>query len=208
MTAPIVLHLMRHGEPALAGRLLGSTDCEVLPDGVRACRSAAAGLAIRQVVASNLRRSAGCAVAVATDHEVPLRLDGRWRELDFGHWDGRSPDEVDATALRGFWDDPDGAPPPGGERWSTLLQRVAQALEEVEERDRPIGSDDRGGAVDLHHRQPAAGRGDGVALAALVALCGFDRRQSWAFDLPYACVLSLRLWRGEPPAAQILALRP
>lgn len=189
MTAPIDLHLMRHGEPALAGRLLGSTDCEVLPDGVRACRSAAAGLAIRQVVASDLRRSADCATAIAADHEVPLRLDGRWRELDFGHWDGRSPEEVDAAALRGFWDDPDGAPPPGGERWSTLLARVAQALEEVGD-----------GSLIVTHA--------GAMRAALVAACGFDRRQSWAFDLPYACVLSLRLWRGEAPAAQILALRP
>ncbi|MBB3910491.1 histidine phosphatase family protein [Sphingomonas desiccabilis] len=180
---------MRHGEPALAGRLLGSTDCDVLPAGVRACRSAAAGLAFSRVIASDLRRSADCAAAIAADKDVALRLDSRWRELDFGRWDGRSPEDVDATALRGFWDDPDGASPPGGERWSTLLARVAQALEEVED-----------ASLIVTHA--------GAMRAALVAACGFDRRQSWAFDLPYACVLSLRLWRGEAPTAQILALRP
>ena len=189
MTAPIDLHLMRHGEPALAGRLLGRTDCEVLPGGVRACRSAAARLAIRQVIASDLRRSADCAATIATDYEVPLRLDARWRELDFGQWDGLKPEEVDATALSRFWDDPDGAAPPDGERWSTLLARVTGAVDQAED-----------ASLIVTHA--------GAMRAALVAACGFNLRQSWAFDLPYACVLSLRLWRGEAPTAQITALHP
>jgi hypothetical protein len=45
-------------------------------------------------------------------------------------------------------------------------------LEQVKERDRPVGSDDRDRRVELHHRQPAPGRGDGVALAGVRLLPG------------------------------------
>ncbi|MFV0624889.1 histidine phosphatase family protein [Sphingomonas sp. ac-8] len=179
---------MRHGEPKLAGRLLGHTDCAVLPAGIAACRAAAAGVKVDRVVTSDLRRAADCGVAIATDLSVPLHVDARWRELDFGQWDGLATADVDAAALGRFWDDPDAAPPPAGERWSALLARVAGALDAID-----------GPTLVVSHA--------GAIRAALVAACGFDRRQGWAFDLPYGSVLSLRLWRGDAPAAQITGLR-
>jgi alpha-ribazole phosphatase len=189
VSAPIDLHLMRHGEPELAGRLLGRTDCAVLDSGVARCLAAAEALNVDRVIASDLRRAADCGASIASAHGVPMQLDPRWREFDFGAWDGLSPSEVDAEALGNFWEDPDAAAPPEGERWSPFLARVTAALWAIEEP----------GLVVAHA---------GSIRAALVAACGFDRRQSWAFDLPYGCVLSLRLWRGDAPAAQILALRP
>uniref|UniRef100_UPI00226C93B6 histidine phosphatase family protein n=1 Tax=Sphingomonas sp. PL-96 TaxID=2887201 RepID=UPI00226C93B6 len=180
---------MRHGEPELAGRLLGRTDCAVLDSGVARCLAAAEALDVERVIASDLRRATDCAASIARAHGVPLHLDPRWRELDFGAWDGLSPSEVDAAALRDFWDDPDAAAPPGGERWSPFLARVAAALWEIE-----------APTLVVAHA--------GSIRAALVAACGFSRSQSWAFGLPYGCVLSLRIWRGETPTAQIVALRP
>lgn len=47
----------------------------------------------------------------------------------------------------------------------------------------------------------------GAMRAALHHLCGFDLRQLWAFDLPYGALLSLRIWRGAQPGAQIIGLR-
>jgi alpha-ribazole phosphatase len=44
--------------------------------------------------------------------------------------------------------------------------------------------------------------------AALAHLCGFGHREVWAFDLPYAALLSLRVWPGAPRSAQIAALYP
>ncbi len=43
--------------------------------------------------------------------------------------------------------------------------------------------------------------------AALHLLCRFDLRQTWAVDLPYAALLSLRVWPGEDRFAQITGLR-
>jgi len=44
--------------------------------------------------------------------------------------------------------------------------------------------------------------------AALAVLCGFDMHQTWAVDLPYNCLLTLRVWPGATPTAQIAGLYP
>jgi alpha-ribazole phosphatase len=46
----------------------------------------------------------------------------------------------------------------------------------------------------------------GAIRAALADLCGFDRRQIWAFDLPYAALVSLRIWPGPKRTVQIVGL--
>ena len=40
----------------------------------------------------------------------------------------------------------------------------------------------------------------------LASLFGFGQRQVWAFDLPYAALISLRVWSGTPRSAQIAGL--
>ena len=78
----------------------------------------------------------------------------------------------------------------GGERWSALVTRVSAALADLA----PVPT-----LVVTH---------GGAMRAALHSLCGFDQRQLWAFDLPYASLLSLRVWPGERPGAQIAGLYP
>lgn len=185
MSAPILVHLMRHGEPEGAGRLLGWTDMPATSKGIAACTASAAGLRWEAVACSDLRRASACAEAIAGR---AVARDRRWRELDFGDWDGLHAAEIDADALRHFHDDPDAAPPPNGERWSTLVARVAAALDDV--------------AVPTLVVTHA-----GAIRAALAHLCGFTQRQTWAFDLPYAAVVSLNLWRAPDAFAQIVTLR-
>lgn len=178
---------MRHGDPVLTGRMLGRTDCPATPAGIAACVEAAARLDIKTIVTSDLVRARACADAIAAPRAVIARIDPRWRELDFGDWDGLSAAEIDSEELDRFWQDPDAAPPPGGERWSILVARVAAAIDQPDDR-----------TLVVTHA--------GAMRAALATLCGFDVRHGWAFDLPYACTLSLRLWRGEAPTAQIIGL--
>lgn len=190
MSAGVLLHLMRHGEPALTGRMLGHTDCPVTPAGVAACLAQAEGLEATRIVSSDLTRASVCAEAIGRSWGVPPTTDARWREIDFGAWDGTAPAELDQAALGRFWNDPEACPPPGGERWSDLTTRIAEAIPALEPEPTLIVT--HGGAM----------------RAALALLCGFDQRRTWAFDLPYAAILTLRVWPGPPRSAQIVGLWP
>jgi alpha-ribazole phosphatase len=187
VSRPVPLYLMRHGEPALTGRMLGRTDCAATDTGIAACLAQAEDLAVSAVVSSDLVRASACATAIAQRTGQVAAIDPRWRELDFGAWDGLAAADIEATALGRFWDDPDCNPPPDGERWSSLTGRVAAAVGQV---TAPTLIVTHGGAM----------------RAALAVLCGFDQRQLWAFDLPYASVLALNLWDGRTPSAQIVGL--
>ena len=183
-----LLHLMRHGAPETPGLLLGRTDMPATPAGIAACTRRAADLCFGAVIASDLHRCARTADVIGGARALPVARDPRWRELDFGAWDGLAPAQVDSAALAAFWNDPEADAPPDGERWSALTGRVEAALVGIAEDTLVIT---HGGAI----------------RAALACLCGFDLRQLWAFDLPYASTVSLRIWPGSPRAAQIVGLR-
>lgn len=184
------LHLLRHGAPETPGLLMGRTDGAPTRDGIAGCVSQAADLGIERLIASDLQRCrlAGEAIGAATG--VPTAFDPRWRELDFGDWDGMPGSAVDPDLLGRFWADPDANPPPGGERWSSLVARVAGALDDIS----------AGPTLVVTH--------GGAIRAALHLLCGFEQSQLWSFDLPYGVLVSLHVWPGERPGAQIAGIYP
>lgn len=184
------LHLLRHGAPVLPGRLMGRTDVTPTPQGIAACCDQAGDLGIEALISSDLHRACAAAEAISIHTRTAHQIDPRWRELDFGAWDGLTPAEIDPTQMARFWDDPDASPPPGGERWSSLTARVAAAISDLA----PVPT-----LVVTH---------GGAMRAALHNLCGFEQRQLWAFDLPYAALISLRIWPGPQPSAQIVGLYP
>lgn len=184
----VLLHLMRHGAPVETGRLLGHGDWPSTDAGIAACRARATALDVAAIHCSDLSRASQAAAVIAQDRDLTPRIDARWRELDFGAWDGADPATVDANALAQFHADPDAFPPPDGERWSALVARV-------------------GAAIATLPSEPALVVTHGGAMrAALASLCGFDQRQIWAIDLPYAACLTLRVWPGEPRWGQIVGL--
>ncbi|WP_062345658.1 histidine phosphatase family protein [Novosphingobium sp. CCH12-A3] len=188
------LHLLRHGEPEGAGRLIGRTDALPLAAGIAACVDQARDLGPEVLIASDLSRARLAGEAIGLVMGVPLSIDPRWRELDFGAWDGLAPGDLEGPAFARFWDDPEVHAPPGGECWSELVRRVSGAIGDLAARPTLI----------VTHA--------GAMRAALAALCGFDVRQTWAIDLPYNCLLSLRVWSGDGlgqrPTAQIAGLYP
>lgn len=185
-----LLHLLRHGAPETPGLLMGRTDGVPTQAGIDACVDQVDGLNIDAIVTSHLLRTRQAADAIGRTRALPVSIDRRWRELDFGDWDGLPPSAIDPTAMSRFWDDPDTNPPPGGERWFALVDRVAAA----------IGVLDAPATLVVTH--------GGAIRAALAHLCGFAQPQLWAFDLPYGALLTLKLWPGPRPSAQIVGLWP
>lgn len=179
------LYLMRHGEPVLTGCMIGRTDCAATDAGIAACRKQAGALDVARIVSSDLQRARACAAAIGD-----AAIDPRWRELDFGRWDGLAVNAIDPAALTRFWNDPDADAPPEGERWSDLVGRVGGAL------------------ADLAPEPTLIVTHGGAMRAALAVLCGFEMERTWAIDLPYAAVLALKVWPGTPRTAQISGLWP
>ncbi|MES2494681.1 MAG: histidine phosphatase family protein [Pseudomonadota bacterium] len=184
------LYLLRHGAPKTPGLLMGRTDGLPTLEGVAGCVEQVADLDIEVVVSSDLMRASVAADAIGQRIGQPALVDRRWRELDFGDWDGLAPAAIDPPAIGAFWDDPDAHPPPGGERWSVLVERVAAAIE------------------DLQHRPTVVVTHGGAMRAALAHLCGFSNHQLWAFELSYGALLALKVWPGERSSGQIVGLWP
>ena len=182
-----IIHLLRHAPPARTGLLLGHADEPALVADCPFIQAKVRPLPITRIVASDLCRAAAQAAALARRLALPLTLDRAWRELDFGAWDGQPAEAIGTDALAGFWADPDGHPPPQGERWSSLQARVATALAAL----------DTGTLVVTHA---------GAMRAAVAVLTGLDHRGVWAFDLPYRALLSLRIWPDAPLSGQIIGL--
>ncbi|WP_299306880.1 histidine phosphatase family protein [uncultured Croceicoccus sp.] len=183
------LYFIRHGRTVGAGALIGHADPAPLESGTAACMEKSVGLYLDAVISSDLMRACLAAERIAAWHGVAVRSDPDWRELHFGEWEGQSPADLDDAALARFWADPDADPPPGGERWSALCDRVTRALGRV-------GPD----TLIVAHA--------GSIRAALCRLCGFGYAQSWAIDLPYGVLVTLEVHRFEPGGARILALQP
>ncbi|WP_156842539.1 histidine phosphatase family protein [Novosphingobium aquimarinum] len=182
------LHFLRHGAPAGAGTLIGHSDADPTEAGIGACLERARMLAVDHVVASDLARAERPARRIAQAIAAPLSTDARWRELDFGAWDGADPDVLAPEAIAAFWNDPDEHAPPGGESWSQLCARVEGALADI-----------AAPTLVVAHA--------GSIRAALASLVGFDHRQSWTIALPYASLLTLRIWdEGPSRSAQITGL--
>src|SRR3546814_1153233 len=144
---------------------------------------------VETLIASDLSRARSAGEVLSAALHVPLTVDSRWRELDFGQWDCKATGDIDSEALGRFWAAPDCYPPPGGERWSAFVERVAAGL------------------ADLPPAPTLVVTHGGVVRAALHLLCGFGQRQIWTFDLPYAALLTLKVWRDDEPSAQIVADR-
>jgi broad specificity phosphatase PhoE len=122
------LYLIRHGEPAVAGVLLGQTDPPLSPRGRE--QMAAVRIDAAVVYASPLRRARESAELLGQAVVILPEL----AEIGLGEWDGLSWSEIEtrdpelASRKLADWT---GVTPPGGETWSDFTRRVDSALEVV-----------------------------------------------------------------------------
>lgn len=177
--------------------MLGWTDCPLSQTGeaeVWAHRSRLANQGICKIVSSDLGRCrttaehAAKALAELGPNNIQLTASTDWRELHFGDWEGLNPREIAPQNLQDFHADPDQYPPPNGERWSDLQGRVARALQGLAPEPTLVAA--HGGSI----------------RAALAILLGWDLRQCWAVDIPYAALLRLSVWETCPRTAQLTGL--
>lgn len=165
--------LLRH-PPVLTrpNHCYGRTDLPLLDGWETTLPALAATLATAQRVTvwtSPLSRCLLPARALAGLLDVPVRVDPRLIELDFGAWDGLDWDDVPRASLDRWAADPLGFAAPGGESGAMLIRRIEAVCADIraEARDclivshggplRLLGPMLRGGMPDLLGRAPAMG---------------------------------------------------
>ncbi|WP_386065650.1 histidine phosphatase family protein [Tahibacter sp. UC22_41] len=129
-----MLVLMRHGttgQPSYRGRL----DDALSELGWAQSRAAVAGEHWDKVVSSTLRRCADFAHELGAARGLPLRLDARLVEYDFGAWQGRRIEDLEReepAALARYRADPEHHIPPGGEDFAAFGRRITAALDDAD----------------------------------------------------------------------------
>jgi broad specificity phosphatase PhoE len=139
-----VIVVVRHGRTAAnaGGLLLGRADPPLDAEGARQAAAlglACAGLDIVRVVTSPLGRCRDTADAIAAAGGVPVEVDERWIELDYGELDGVPFADLPAE-LWSAWRADIGWCPPGGESLAALGRRVRAGARELvgDARDRDV----------------------------------------------------------------------
>lgn len=195
MSNPAHITILRHGETPLTGLFCGSSDPELTEAGWASLVSRTQVGDWDRVITSPLKRCH----AFAETLKLPLTVDPRLREMDFGAWEGKSTEEIwtaDQTALTAFWDDPTANPAPGGEPWAMMCARTAEAFEEIAR----TAQGER--LLVLTHA--------GVMRSLLVTQLGLPFASAWKVSLPTAAVLEMTAHHDpehETLHVQLTALR-
>ncbi|MDZ7749254.1 MAG: histidine phosphatase family protein [Halofilum sp. (in: g-proteobacteria)] len=132
MSTATRVDLLRRGEAAGGRRLRGAaTDDPLSPRGRADMERVLAGAdGWDAIVTSPMQRCHAFAQAAAAALDLPLGVDARLVEYDFGAWSGRELDALWADAgdaLAAFFADPDARTPPGGEAAPDFRARVRAA---------------------------------------------------------------------------------
>lgn len=133
------LYLVRHGEVEANRemRYLGRRDDPMTERGREHAAAFAAlfeAVPVGRVLSSPLSRCRDTAAVIAAASGVPIEVDPRLLEMDFGGWEGRTRDDVrgaDPTRLAAWEDDPERVAPPGGESLGDVRGRVLALVAEL-----------------------------------------------------------------------------
>jgi glucosyl-3-phosphoglycerate phosphatase len=134
------LIVWRHGNTDwnAVDRVQGQSDAPLNERGRRQAASAApllAALRPAAIVSSDLSRAADTAAALAALTGLPVRLDPRLREREYGQWQGRTMSEIAETfpTEHARWRAGEQSPGCGVESLDDLGKRVAEAFQEAAE---------------------------------------------------------------------------
>lgn len=127
-----LIDLLRHGEvEGQGGCLMGRTDTPLSRQGLERMGEVTQGGAWDVICSSPLRRCAVFAETLARFSHIPLIMEPRLVELNFGEWEGQRLGDIlaiEPEALEHFWGAPTAPVARGGESIASLAQRVTAAM--------------------------------------------------------------------------------
>ncbi len=179
-----MIAFVRHGEtkPNRDGLLLGRSDVALTDRGRAQANRLADSFVdtgVARVLTSPLRRACDTAAPIATACGVPVEVDERLIEIDYGEWEGRPFAELDREVVSRWHRDADFAPP-GGESLVVVADRTGSFCDER------LGAGTDGVIVAVSHVSPIK--------AAVTWTLGVSPELAWRMRLDVASVT--RIARG------------
>jgi probable phosphoglycerate mutase len=187
-----MLILVRHGESTgnADGLLLGRIDSPLTDRGLDQARSLAETVAgATRLISSPLQRARATAEALGTG--LPIEIDERWIEVDYGEYDGQKLGDIPSDVWR-KWRSDLAFVPPGGESLAAAGARVRNACEELfAEPDGPARGNDT--VVVVSHVSPIK--------AATCWSLGMGDEGAWRLYLANASATRITWGNGGPVLA-------
>ncbi|NBC49652.1 MAG: histidine phosphatase family protein [Gammaproteobacteria bacterium] len=167
---PTRLFLVRHGATELTAedRFSGATDVPLSDEGRKQVANLAERLASEQidaVYASPMGRTVETARILAKPHAAEVRVDSALREIDYGHWEGKTRAEVEAQygeEYENWQEDPLTIAPREGESGVHVLARALPVVRRIVEQHQ------HGSVLVVCHK--------GTNRLLISSLLGFDAR--------------------------------
>ncbi len=134
------IDLLRHGEVEGGAVYRGSTDDPLTDAGWQQMVTALEGKDYWDIVISSpLQRCREFAELIAEEDDIDFDVDKSLQEVDFGLWEGLSPDEIMKTEpdkLKAWWQAPTKITPPEGEDFHEFQARVLKSLKAIVEENK------------------------------------------------------------------------
>lgn len=131
----ITLDFIRHGEPVGGRKYRGQIDDPLSEKGWTQMHAALGNEAPwTRLISSPLLRCRAFAEVLSMQHNLPLELEARFKEIGFGVWEGKTAAQIDHEApgtLARFKVDPVLARPPGAEALEDFFTRVRAGIEHI-----------------------------------------------------------------------------
>lgn len=132
------IYIVRHGETDWnrQGRYQGTTDVplnQVGRDQAKACARALEEVHFDRVVSSPLERAFVTAQTICHKRELDIQVDDRLKEFNFGHWETKQVDEIEAlwpSMIHSMYQEPANIRIPGGETFKDLQVRAWAGLKD------------------------------------------------------------------------------
>lgn len=128
-----IIDLLRHGEPVGGRAYRGNRIDDPLSElGWHQMRSILTGeVPWQRIVTSPMTRCRDFAQEVAVKYDLPVTIEHDLREVGFGDWEGKTPEEILATEpeqYHAFYEDPVANRPAGAEELELFFRRATQTF--------------------------------------------------------------------------------
>ena len=122
---------IRHGEVAGGSYYRGRTDDPLTKRGWQQMNAVVVGRSWDQIITSPLHRCLDFAQQINRKTSIPVSTDSSWQEIDFGDWEGKTAEQINADTLIRFYQDPVNNTPENGESYTNFLSRINQSWDNL-----------------------------------------------------------------------------